>query len=200
MSKIFLISVIFCFSALFLPVFSQTEESQSLADEGETVFLSDSLRENVKENKVSEEITLISQDNLKETFNVKPDASSFIFKKDYRRSWSTSLYQDKDEKILSYEKTRALISTIPENNKLMRQERVWRVLSKVFAGLSYASLGAVIYYYYDYDGSSRAYDRYLYSWTGVFTFSVYSLFSQAYANNKLQQGVDNYNYNIVKQQ
>jgi hypothetical protein len=197
MSNTLLVSIFFCFFALFLPVFSQTEESQSLSDENETVFLSDSLRENVKENTVSEEITLISQENLKETLNVKSDLSPSIFRNNDLDFKSFSLYRQGDVKNLSYKKTRALISTIPENNKLKRQERIWRVSSKIFAGLSTASLAAMIYYYND--DSPRSFNRFGYSFVSLFTFSVYSYFSQIIANNKLQQCIDNYNNNIVKQ-
>ncbi|MCL1946929.1 MAG: hypothetical protein FWF51_07255 [Chitinivibrionia bacterium] len=195
MCKTFLVSIFFCFSALFLPVFSQTEESQSLADEGETVFLTDSLQENVKENAVSEEITLFLQENLKETLNVKSDLSPFIFRNSNLDFKAFSLYRQDDVKNLSYKKTRALISTIPENNKLMRQERIWRVSSKILAGLTTASLVATIYYYND--DSPRKYTN---SGVSILTFSLCSIFTGITANNKLQQGVDNYNYNITKQQ
>ena len=181
--------VCFLLFALFLPVFSQTELAQSLADDEENIFSTDSLLENIEKDTAVEEITLVLQDNLKETANLP-----FLFRNNSLTSFS--FYRQSDGENLSYKKTRALISTIPENNKLMRQERNMRVSSQIFAGLTIASLSTTIYYYND--DSPRSSDKFLNSAASLFTFSVYSVFSQIIANNKLQQGVDNYNCRVVK--
>jgi hypothetical protein len=104
--------------------------------------------------------------------------------------FSKTWYQWEDGTPAQYRDVLAHIRAVPENEALVRQEKVWRGINYTTAGLFLASLaGTVIYSIGDFD-EPWIYGTCLY--TGIFSF-LFNVITGDVANIKLQSAVDRYN-------
>jgi hypothetical protein len=109
------------------------------------------------------------------------------------RFFSKTWYQWGDGTPAQYREVLTHIAAVPENESLVRQEKILRNLTYTTAGLFLASLaGTIVYSTSDFD-EPWVFDACLY--TGMFSF-LFNMITGDAANIKLQSAVDRYNLHI----
>jgi len=106
-------------------------------------------------------------------------------------------YRQENGRVFSYTQTREIVSLAPNNEDVLRQERVWRTFSRVSGILACASLFAEGFYHgrkaLDSDESTYRVRLIVTPILGNLWFGSL-LISRA----KLQRSVDNYNFHIAR--
>lgn len=105
-------------------------------------------------------------------------------------------YQTVDGTKLSNKELLSRISLVDENEKLLKEEKAWRVTSYVLYGLSIAAVGVnVSTLFVDNADYNRIAGN-----ASVWTFAVScsgAIFSSLFANSKLNKAVDNFNIRVM---
>jgi hypothetical protein len=103
-------------------------------------------------------------------------------------------YQYLDGTLLKYNDVRSLISVVPENEKVLRQERGWLVTNYVSAALFFSSW--VVYAIYVNDDLPHAeLMREITGYTSLVTFLT-ALYAKEIWHHKMRRAVTNYNLYI----
>jgi hypothetical protein len=146
----------------------------------------------------NEQVTASLQTNSNTEIGVKVDLSQFLLISGGFRD--KGFYHKPDGTGVKYKQVREMISIVPENEIVLKQEKAWRTTGKIFLGVFIASLAATSAAgFIDNDDNNRKVKVYAVTIpTGVFSF-LYTGFCGIFANFKLQKAVDNYNYHIAKQ-
>jgi hypothetical protein len=107
--------------------------------------------------------------------------------------FSKTWYKSEDGTPVQYREVLALIAVVPENDSMIRQEKILRNLTYTTTGLFLASLaGTVVYSAGNFD------EPWIFTscfYTGMFSFLFTITFGDA-ANIKLQSAVDRYNLSV----
>lgn len=162
-------------------VFSQENDFNEAIDISSTSLQKEILTENTDAASVS-----LSKEYLNENTDNKLDLSKFIVNTNFLNKHA---FQFKNGEKLSLKKTHEIVSVVPENEKLLKQGKAWRIAGWVLLGTA-LGLNAV-YLESNNDnviiatGSASAF-------TYCFAFMSAGIFGR-----KNLQSVDNYNYYIA---
>jgi hypothetical protein len=129
---------------------------------------------------------------------IEPDGDAFIPKlmihnENYFSFYDYHLY---DGTPLKYSEVRSLLRTVPENEKLMKQELSIRIFNYSFAAIAFASLitGTVYYGHNEWENSEIVINVALI--TGICGF-LGELFTYQMWEDKFERAVNNYNLKIM---
>jgi hypothetical protein len=129
---------------------------------------------------------------------IEPDGNTFVPKliihnENYFSSYDYHLY---DGTSLKYSEVRSLLRTVPENEKLMKQELGIRIFNYSFAAIAVASLitGTVYHYNTGWENSETVINIALI--TGLCGF-LGELFTYQMWEDKFERAVNNYNLKIM---
>lgn len=138
-------------------------------------------------------LTFIQPSFSQETATAYPIIPNPLLRNDafFSKTW----YQYFDGTPVDYKNVLSLVSSIPDNDDLVKQERGWRITTYILSGLCVASVGVLATYQLaDLPYSGIAIPICI----GSAGFSLLSgVLTGQIANNKLQRSIDNYNLYIM---